>query len=120
MELVKLITFVLIVSTLGRCGFTAHCTFNKGLFSGAQYKPKHLKFQGNRLAYYANTTSTFQLQLLIAGDVNPNPGPIIYDSTLEKQSHASTALPPNNPRQYSRYELLQFKVTNLQRTELGC
>ena len=32
-------------------------------------------FLGTRIPYYSNSTTTFQLRLLISGDVNPNPGP---------------------------------------------
>ena len=35
-------------------------------------------FLGARIAYYNNSTATFQLRLLISGDVNPNPGPNNY------------------------------------------
>ncbi len=33
------------------------------------------RFLGARLAYYNNSSSTFQSRLLIAGDIEPNPGP---------------------------------------------
>ena len=34
-----------------------------------------LKFLGTRIAYYGNATATFQLDILVCGDISSNPGP---------------------------------------------
>ena len=34
-----------------------------------------LKFLGTRIAYYGNATATFQLDILVSGDISSNPGP---------------------------------------------
>lgn len=48
------------------------------------HRTKTLKFLGNRVLYYSNSTSTFQISLTICEDVSPNPGP---HSECEKQYH---------------------------------
>ena len=44
--------------------------------------PHHLKFLGKRITYYGNSSATFQLDILVSGDVSSNPGP---DSTANKK-----------------------------------
>ena len=34
-----------------------------------------LKFLGTRIPYYGNATATFQLDILVSGDISSNPGP---------------------------------------------
>ena len=36
---------------------------------------RYSKFVGSRIPYYTNSNATFQVELLLAGDVHPNPGP---------------------------------------------
>ena len=43
---------------------------------------RHHKFLQTRLCYYANSSASFQIELLKCGDINPNPGP-----ELEKRVH---------------------------------
>lgn len=38
-------------------------------------RPPHTKYFTNGILYYGNAVCTFQLQLLKAGDIQPNPGP---------------------------------------------
>ena len=69
-------------------------------------------FLGTRIPYYSNSTTTFQLRLLISGDVNPNPGPnwfnehLIdtrnYENLTENQVHQSKIT-------YDRDMLLSFQ-----------
>ena len=35
----------------------------------------HLKLLKCPISYYKNSSATFHLELLISGDINPNPGP---------------------------------------------
>ena len=59
--------------------------------------PRHLKYLGSKILLYDNAVCTFQLQLIVSGDISPNPGPELnvksnqqtYVSTLEKQSITS-------------------------------
>ena len=63
------------------------------------WNPVHHKYLGTRVSYYRNSSASLQLELLIAGDVNPNPGP---ESAPQFLTH------PNRERiTYSRTELLQ-------------
>ena len=39
--------------------------------------PSRGKHVGARVQFYANSVATFQILLLISGDINPNPGPTI-------------------------------------------
>ncbi|XP_072020412.1 uncharacterized protein [Amphiura filiformis] len=45
-------------------------------------KPVFLKYLGTRMVYYPNSVSTFQSQLLVAGDIELNPGPDETNSVL--------------------------------------
>ena len=36
----------------------------------------HQQYLGTRIRFYANTVATFQLELTVSGDINPNPGPV--------------------------------------------
>ena len=46
------------------------CTLHKN-----QQQIHHLKFLKCPVSYYDNSSATFHLELLISGDINPNPGP---------------------------------------------
>ena len=65
---------------------------------------KHQKFLSQRIPYYCNSTSTFQLHLLISGDVDPNPGPgpVGFDLCKPASTHSTIV-------SYNRDELLQFQ-----------
>ena len=60
----------------------------------------HHKYLSQRIPYYCNSTQTFQLHLLISGDVNPNPGP---EPVLPKPASLHTGRVT-----YNRDELLQL------------
>lgn len=51
-------------------------------FGQALVRKNYIK---TRIAYYANSHSTFQLELFKAGDINPNPGPTIIDSDTSQK-----------------------------------
>lgn len=38
-------------------------------------KLHHVKYFSSRILYYSNSSSTFQFDLLVFGDISPNPGP---------------------------------------------
>ena len=40
-----------------------------------QRTPQHLKYLGRRILLHSNDVCTFQLELIISGDISPNPGP---------------------------------------------
>ena len=51
---------------------------------GHQGKLVHVRYLCCRLPYYDNCTATFQIELLISGDINPNPGPDTTPITVSK------------------------------------
>ena len=55
-----------------------------------------------RIPYYHNSDATFQLHLLVSGDVNPNPGPSHHTTT-------SDVLNVGHRITYDREKLLEFK-----------
>lgn len=65
---------------------------------------RHFKFLSQRIPYYCNSSSTFQLRLLISGDVDPNPGPGPVGSDLSKPTSTQSRLVS-----YNRDELFQLK-----------
>ena len=50
------------------------------------------KYSHRRIAYYSNSQSTFQLQLLISGDIELNPGPSSQGNEDPKNSHLKCIL----------------------------
>ena len=74
--------------------------------------PQHLKYLGSRILLYGNTSCTFQLELIVSGDISPNPGPVpklntdVTSSTLKKQSLIS----------YDREYLLSLNPVSLNYT----
>ena len=54
------------------------------------------------ISYYNHSSATFHLELLISGDINPNPGP-------ETLTHASTNATQFHEISYSRNELLNLR-----------
>ena len=48
---------------------------------------KHSKFLGVRIPFYSNASSTFQLELLSSGDIDPNPGPDNCDNYHKYESN---------------------------------
>ena len=61
-------------------------------------------FIGTRIQYYNNSSATFQLRLLIAGDINPNPGP-------DENQSPSPPITECKPKRgtYTRETLLNLK-----------
>ena len=70
------------------------------LHHGGMQQFKHHRFLGTRVSYHGNTCATFQLELLVAGDVNPNPGPehkptavqIVPDCTSARSTRTTNPL----------------------------
>ena len=62
----------------------------------------HLKFLKCLISYYNNSSAIFHLELLISGDINPNPGPetLINTPTNATQLHEIS---------YSRNGLLNLR-----------
>lgn len=87
MELFKVNSVVAIVLVLlyynTIAANTAFSWNRRDMQSMYMYKKLHTqpkcKFLGSRLHYYSNCSSTFQLRVLLSGDVNPNPGPVTHD-----------------------------------------
>jgi hypothetical protein len=86
---------------------------NKKLVNKLAYKDG--KFLHTPIAYYCNSTATFQLRLLVAGDINPNPGPTNAVITSKSNSnhllHVEESSMPqqcNQPPKYCRNQLLNL------------
>ena len=70
----------------------------------------HHRYLATRIPYYGNSTSTFQLELLISGDINPNPGPVSSNDLKRNLAQLS-------PISYNCDELLHYTVYVSQNTE---
>ena len=66
---------------------------------------RSLKFLGTRICYYTNSSASFQINILIYGDINPNPGP----TSLENKIITNTV---HVKKPYERSELLALRSTN--------
>lgn len=49
-------------------------------------QPQPLKYNGKRIYYYSNSTATFNVSLLVAGDIEANPGPENKDRTKRENN----------------------------------
>lgn len=58
-------------------------------------------YLGSRISYYSNAVSCFQLELLVSGDINPNPGPEVTHPICNWHQLPDRII-------YSRDELLQL------------
>ena len=81
-------------------GYSMHPTSTWMLHTKQQIH--HLKLLKCPISYYKNSSATFHLELLISGDINPNPGPetLINTPTNATQLHEIS---------YSRNELLNLR-----------
>ena len=81
-------------------GYSMHPTSTWMLSTKQQ--THHLKCLKCPISYYKNSSATFHLELLISGDINPNPGPetLINTPTNATQLHEIS---------YSRNELLNLR-----------
>ena len=75
------------------------CVYQYDHDSAILKDPHRLKFLGTRVSYYSNSTATVQLDILVSGDVCPNPGP--NDLINSKHTDVSSVL-------YSRELLLSM------------
>ena len=68
------------------------------------------QFVGKRISLYANSSVTFRYRLLLAGDINPNPGPPNYESSdlLTSNDTVPTTKLHTLPITYSREALLNL------------
>ena len=62
-----------------------------------------LKFLGIRIAYYGNATATFQLDILVSGDISSNPGPDYSTNKDIVDLHTYSRIT------YEREELMKMK-----------
>ena len=85
---------------------TVTCFYVKSCQLYEKQQLYHQKYLSQHISYYSNATSTFQLQLLISGDINPNPGP----QNENDSKPASTYLTPIS---YDRDELLKLNCAPL-------
>ena len=90
--LVKLLLLLLLASLL-----FISCDHKAGAFvhhSGSTVRSTtgHAKYSHRRIAYYSNSQSTFQLQLLRSGDIELNPGPSSQANDDPKNSHLKCIL----------------------------
>ena len=85
------------------CAFQGH---NGGYLKSSRYI-------GAPISYYANTCSTFQVALLISGDVHPNPGPqkASESSSLSECVHSYNKSLPRIS--YDSSHLRQFMFSSL-------
>ena len=81
-------------------GYSMHPTSTWMLHTKQQIH--HLKYLKCPISYYNNSSATFHLELLISGDINPNPGP----ETLNNTPTNATQL---HEISYSRDELLNLR-----------
>ena len=66
---------------------------------------KLVKFLKSRISYYHNSSASFQLDILIYGDINPNPGPAATQNT-----HDPSPGPENHVKTlYNRSELMSLR-----------
>jgi hypothetical protein len=63
---------------------------------------QHLKYLGTRICYNVNTTATFQLQLLLSGDISLNPGPNDLNVT-EYKYQSQIRYCPDNLKSLNKY-----------------
>lgn len=79
------------------------CKLDK-IFKNISHKYDERKYLGTFAAYMisVNTTSTYHLLLLLANDINPNPGPISQSEDQLKLDIVS----------YTRDQLLNFRFVN--------
>ena len=63
----------------------------------------HSKYLGSHISYYPNSSATFQLRLLLAGDINPNPGPSVDTPGLSASSQ--------HRKRYSISDLLDVRIS---------
>ena len=69
-------------------------------------KLTRLKYLSSPIMYYNNSSSTFQLELLVSGDINPNPGP-----ELSQITNSLLAIDKPTCRiVYAREELLRLNM----------
>ena len=67
-----------------------------------------VKFVGKRIYYYCNTTATVHARLIVAGDIEENPGP---DSTKYRRSsdYVEASIPTSRAKiHYTRDALLSY------------
>ena len=64
-----------------------------------------LKFLATRTSYYINSSTSFQIDILIYGDINPNPGP-------PNKSNIETTNFHHVKKVYERSELLSLQPTS--------
>ena len=91
------------------CNQTSLITCSTSLFAGSTLtvpsyvkgkQLQHVKYLNTPVLYYGNSSSTFHVELLVSGDINPNPGPeSLSKDTLEKPVGIS----------YAREHLLSLK-----------
>ena len=66
---------------------------------------RYLKFLATRISYYSNSSASFQIDILIYGDINPNPGPPNKNNTETTNFH-------HVKKVYERSELLLLQPTS--------
>ena len=54
------------------------CVFNMPV----KQQLRCLKYLGTRICYYTNSSASFQINILIYGDINPNPGPATLENKI--------------------------------------
>ena len=71
---------------------------------------RHKKYLGTRIPYYGNSSATFQHDILLAGDINPNPGPELTANNCGTiQSHNAQS----EISHYSRADILELNKYNI-------
>ena len=124
MDTQKLFT-IFLLSTVPIClsGMNLHEDRPCGnLLNSCYYEHLHVhqlrksKFLKTRHLYYGNSTATFQLELLLSGDINPNPGP---DFTHKNNYHEPDSAHVNQPIiAYDRAQLLELNKHDRQTVPL--
>ena len=90
MKLFYSIIFILSGLTWNGTSQVEYLCFSHGDFK-VNKLPQHHKYLPQHISYYGNSSATFQIDLLIlAGDVNPNPGPPNEDTSDNPRSTSSS------------------------------
>ena len=76
--------------------------------SSQKHQIYHLKYLKLTISYYDNSSSTFHLELLVSGDINPNPGPELSNNSSHPDASKSnySASPSVS---YSRSKLFDLR-----------
>lgn len=101
--------FIAVLHMLGYSNLKSGNTLTSTVNTNNPRRPfSHHNFSGKRISYYTNSCATFQLKLVVCGDISPNPGPDVSEthSRYAESNHSSNE---NHRFKYSRNELMDLR-----------